>query len=101
MRLSGASCTRRSTVSRTHGRFNVAITRAKELLIIVGNANLLKVSGIYRGSGLGRSLQSDPYWNGLLQIALRNNLYVGPDVGIPMTDEYQSRIEWVLTRRSR
>ena len=25
-------------------RFNVAITRAKELLIIVGNANLLKVS---------------------------------------------------------
>jgi superfamily I DNA and/or RNA helicase len=25
-------------------RFNVAITRAKELLIVVGNANLLKVS---------------------------------------------------------
>jgi helicase MOV-10 len=30
-------------------RFNVAITRAKELIIIIGNANLLKVSPVWTG----------------------------------------------------
>lgn len=42
-------------------RMNVAITRAKELLIVVGNANLLA---------------RDPYWKAFLQFTLRNHLYV-------------------------
>ena len=59
-------------------RFNVAITRAKELLIVVGNANLLK---------------GDPFWNGFLQVMLRNGLYKGPEVRMEMTGAYISRIE--------
>jgi helicase MOV-10 len=59
-------------------RFNVAITRAKELLIVVGNANLLK---------------GDPVWNGFLQVMLRNGLYRGPKVEMEMTGAYISRIE--------
>lgn len=39
---------------------NVAITRAKELLIVVGNGAVLK---------------QDPYWKGFLQFTMRNNLY--------------------------
>jgi superfamily I DNA and/or RNA helicase len=41
---------------------NVAITRAKELLVVVGNADLLS--------------RRDPYWKGFLQFALRHNLFV-------------------------
>lgn len=59
-------------------RFNVAITRAKELLVVVGNANLLK---------------ADPFWNGFLQVMLRNGLYKGPKVEMEMTGAYISRIE--------
>lgn len=40
-------------------RMNVAITRAKELLIVIGNGSVLK---------------QDPYWKGFLQFALRNQL---------------------------
>jgi hypothetical protein len=39
--------------------------------------------------------QSDPYWNGFLQIMLRNGLYRGPELGIEMTGAYISRIEYV------
>lgn len=42
-------------------RMNVAITRAKELLVVIGNP---------------RRLQEDPYWKSYLQFALRNNLSV-------------------------
>jgi hypothetical protein len=42
-------------------RMNVAITRAKELLVVVGNGELL---------------QRDPYWKSFLQFALRNKLWV-------------------------
>lgn len=59
-------------------RFNVAITRAKELLVVVGNANLLK---------------GDPFWNGFLQVMLRNGLYVGPEVDMEMSGAYISKIE--------
>ncbi|WWC89628.1 uncharacterized protein L201_004553 [Kwoniella dendrophila CBS 6074] len=59
-------------------RFNVAITRAKEILVVVGNANLLK---------------RDPYWNGFLQIMLRNNLYIGPELDLEVTGAYMSRLE--------
>ena len=40
-------------------RMNVAITRAKELMVVVGN---------------GALLQRDPYWKSFLQFALRNGL---------------------------
>lgn len=42
--------------------FNVAITRAKEALVIGGSAEILA---------------RDPYWRGLLYFALRNGLYIG------------------------
>lgn len=42
-------------------RMNVAITRAKELLVVIGNP---------------QRLQEDPYWKSYLQFALRNNLSV-------------------------
>ncbi|KAJ3818044.1 P-loop containing nucleoside triphosphate hydrolase protein [Lentinula raphanica] len=48
-------------------RMNVAITRAKELLVIIGNGNLLRC---------------DPYWKGFLQFVLRNSLYVGPELKV-------------------
>ena len=44
------------------GRMNVAITRAKELLVVIGNASIL---------------QQDPFWRSFLQFALRNRLWVG------------------------
>ncbi|KAJ9125308.1 hypothetical protein QFC22_000265 [Naganishia vaughanmartiniae] len=45
-------------------RFNVAITRAKELLIIVGNCNVHK---------------EDPSFRELLRLALRHKFYIGSD----------------------
>lgn len=59
-------------------RFNVAITRAKELLVVIGNANLLK---------------EDTYWNNFLQVALRNNLYTGPFVKTYWSSHCISKIE--------
>ncbi|KAF9074456.1 P-loop containing nucleoside triphosphate hydrolase protein [Rhodocollybia butyracea] len=59
-------------------RMNVAITRAKELLVIIGNGNLLKC---------------DPYWKGFLQFASRNNLYVGPELNIEDDGAWISRLE--------
>lgn len=43
-------------------RFNVAVTRAKSLLIVVGNPHVLC---------------EDPYWRRLLQYCLQNNSYKG------------------------
>ncbi|KAG7087423.1 hypothetical protein E1B28_013391 [Marasmius oreades] len=59
-------------------RMNVAITRARELLVVVGNGALLSV---------------DPYWKGFLQFAIRNRLYVGPDLQIEMDGAWISRLE--------
>ncbi|KAJ3937652.1 MAG: P-loop containing nucleoside triphosphate hydrolase protein [Lentinula lateritia] len=59
-------------------RMNVAITRAKELLVIIGNGNLLKY---------------DPYWKGFLQFALRNALYVGPELALEDDGDWISRLE--------
>ncbi|KAJ3789054.1 P-loop containing nucleoside triphosphate hydrolase protein [Lentinula aff. detonsa] len=59
-------------------RMNVAITRAKELLVIIGNGNLLKC---------------DPYWKGFLQFALRNSLYVGPELTLEDDGAWISRLE--------
>jgi len=59
-------------------RFNVAITRAKELLVIIGNANLLK---------------GDAHWRGLLEVAQRHNLYVGPELRLTPVDKPISKIE--------
>ena len=42
-------------------RMNVAITRAKELLVVIGNGELL---------------QRDPYWKSFLQFTIRNKLWV-------------------------
>lgn len=59
---------------------NVAITRAKELLVVVGNAGLLS---------------KDPYWKGFLQFAIRNGLYVGPELKIEIDGAWISRLEYV------
>lgn len=53
-------------------RFNVAITRAKELLVVIGNADLLK---------------GDVHWKGFLQVMLRHNLYVGPTLRVEVPDK--------------
>ncbi|PPQ98678.1 hypothetical protein CVT24_003305 [Panaeolus cyanescens] len=59
-------------------RMNVAITRAKELLVVVGN---------------GALLQRDPYWRAFLQFALRNKLYSGPKLHLELDGNYISRLE--------
>ncbi|KWU42116.1 P-loop containing nucleoside triphosphate hydrolase protein [Rhodotorula sp. JG-1b] len=46
-------------------RFNVAMTRAKELLIVIGNANTLTM---------------DPWWLAFYRLCIRNDCYVGPPV---------------------
>ncbi|GAA6057525.1 hypothetical protein JCM3770_000567 [Rhodotorula araucariae] len=46
-------------------RFNVAMTRAKELLIVVGNAE---------------TLTRDPWWLAFYRLCVRNHCYVGPPV---------------------
>lgn len=74
---------------------NVAITRAKELLVVVGNGTLLA--------------QRDPYWKAFLQFTLRHKLfvtlpcclattywffrYVGPELKIDSDGSYISRLE--------
>jgi len=57
---------------------NVAITRAKELLVVIGN---------------GAVLQRDPYWKAFLQFSLRNKLYVGPELKLEPDGNYISRLE--------
>ncbi|KAF9451324.1 P-loop containing nucleoside triphosphate hydrolase protein [Macrolepiota fuliginosa MF-IS2] len=59
-------------------RMNVAITRAKELLVIIGNPQLL---------------QQDSYWKPYLQFALRNNLYEGPELDLDVDGNYISKLE--------
>ncbi|KAJ3568151.1 hypothetical protein NP233_g5899 [Leucocoprinus birnbaumii] len=62
-------------------RMNVAITRAKELLVIIGNPHLLK---------------QDAYWKPFLQFALRNNLYEGPNLDLEVDGNYISKLEAAL-----
>ncbi|KAJ7146052.1 P-loop containing nucleoside triphosphate hydrolase protein [Mycena epipterygia] len=59
-------------------RMNVAITRAKELLIVIGNAAIL---------------QQDPFWRSFLQFMLRNKLYSGPVLDLELDGNYISRLE--------
>ncbi|KAG6908482.1 hypothetical protein DXG01_004485 [Tephrocybe rancida] len=59
-------------------RMNVAITRAKELLVVIGNGSILK---------------RDPYWKGFLEFSIRNKLYVGPELDLEMNGNYVSRLE--------
>ncbi|KAJ7855002.1 P-loop containing nucleoside triphosphate hydrolase protein [Mycena olivaceomarginata] len=59
-------------------RMNVAITRAKELLIVIGNAKIL---------------QQDPFWRSFLQFTLRNKLYSGPTLDLELDGNYISRLE--------
>ncbi|BGP06863.1 hypothetical protein JCM10049v2_002691 [Rhodotorula toruloides] len=53
-------------------RFNVAMTRAKELLVIVGNAH---------------TLTADPWWLAFYRLCVRNNCYVGPPLANPAAKE--------------
>ncbi|RXW11817.1 hypothetical protein EST38_g14037, partial [Candolleomyces aberdarensis] len=59
-------------------RMNVAISRARELLVVVGNGSLL---------------QKDPYWKSFLQFAMRNKLYMGPELDLEFDGNYISRLE--------
>lgn len=59
-------------------RMNVGITRARELLIVVGN---------------GETLKKDPYWRSFLQFVLRHGLYNGPPLEVEMDGNYISRLE--------
>ncbi|KAL0952433.1 hypothetical protein HGRIS_006704 [Hohenbuehelia grisea] len=59
-------------------RMNVAITRAKELLVVIGN---------------GSVLQKCTYWKGFLQFALRHKLYVGPKLKMYLDGAFISRLE--------
>ncbi|KAJ7075675.1 P-loop containing nucleoside triphosphate hydrolase protein [Mycena belliarum] len=90
MRVCIISCVRSSTrflkddLSRGLGlvyerkRMNVAITRAKELLVVIGN---------------GAILQQDPFWRSFLQFTLRNKLYSGPTLDLELDGNYVSRLE--------
>jgi hypothetical protein len=81
-------------------RMNVAITRAKELLIVIGSAAIL---------------QQDPFWRSFLQFTLRNKLcgplsvrsvfflicgprtrYSGPPLDLELDGNYVSRLESVI-----
>ncbi|BGP14796.1 hypothetical protein JCM10213v2_002751 [Rhodosporidiobolus nylandii] len=53
-------------------RFNVAMTRAKELLMVVGNANTLTM---------------DPWWTSFYRLCIRNDAYVGPPVSHAAANE--------------
>ncbi|GAA5910926.1 hypothetical protein JCM8208_006689 [Rhodotorula glutinis] len=53
-------------------RFNVAMTRAKELLIVVGNAE---------------TLTRDPWWLAFYRLCVRNHCYVGPPVSAASAHE--------------
>lgn len=50
-------------------RWNVAMTRAKELLLVVGNAETLMV---------------DPNWRSFYLFCVRNGAYQGPKIGLGM-----------------
>lgn len=63
---------------RERKRMNVAITRAKELLVVVGNGSLL---------------QRDSYWKSFLQFAIRHKLYVGPELDLETDGNYISKLE--------
>ena len=52
-------------------RFNVAVTRAKALLIVVGNPYLLRM---------------DPNWNQLLQYVIGKGGYTGCDMDVEMEE---------------
>ncbi|KAJ7270752.1 P-loop containing nucleoside triphosphate hydrolase protein [Mycena haematopus] len=90
MRVCIISCVRSSTrflkddLARGLGlvyerkRMNVAITRAKELLVVIGNAKIL---------------QQDPFWRSFLQFTLRNKLYSGPALDLELDGNYISRLE--------
>ena len=59
-------------------RFNVAITRAKELLVVIGNADVLR---------------GDAHWRGFLQVMLRHGLYSGPQLNMVVPDKPLALIE--------
>ncbi|KAK9374515.1 P-loop containing nucleoside triphosphate hydrolase protein [Lipomyces chichibuensis] len=74
-------------------RFNVAITRAKELLVVIGNSDIL---------------QRDENWRALLSFCYRNSLFdkIRPSEWKPSPEEintplYYSRIEHGIVYKSR
>ena len=59
-------------------RFNVAITRAKSLLIVIGNPS---------------TLMSNEYWKEVLQYSVANNSYIGPRLTMLDDDEEEAADE--------
>jgi len=52
-------------------RFNVAVSRAQALLIVVGNPKILIL---------------DKHWGSLYEYCKKNGAYIGPEVGNPVDD---------------
>jgi hypothetical protein len=85
-------------------RFNVAITRAKELLIIIGNPFILavrlflsplffrpfQVRALTWKRDLTPNKQTDPWWRPLLEFTLRHKAYRGPPIPSNIIDPYSS-----------
>jgi len=63
-------------------RFNVAVTRAQSLLIVVGNPYIL---------------ERDPHWNSLLKYCIDNGAYLGCDYN-PNSTDVDDGVENVLQR---